>query len=306
LDVAELRAAEAQGNAATPFHSLLAASGASPAAEVLVNVPTWRGYRFLAFLEWLVCARLAEPSGSKVTWRALRKGGATGMERILAARGWDFTKSRDGSVVEFLGCAPSPGPCPEPASFEAELRGRRLHFSADWGVFSGEHVDDGTLLLFQVAAEHGPVDLVVDVGAGYGPLAVGLAATGVAKRAVATEIDSVALALTGRNADSAGVSVELLLHDDPTQAPVSDLTVCAFPTHLERASSNRLLRAVCDRARSGGVVLIDIHASLEGRFVGRFEAEGATASVVGRTTHSVLSVTMDAGSRPRPSPLEQP
>lgn len=289
LDFSELRSASDRGVAATPFHTVFHAAAIRPAGKVLIQVPTWRGYGFFRFLEWLVCARLAVPGRSEVTWRAHRKGGASGLKRILEERGWDLAITRHKSVLHYVGRPPAPGPRVEPACFEARLGGRPLTFVADWGVFSGEHVDPGTLLMLEAAASSGPVEVATDVGAGYGPLAVGLVATGVAGRAVATEVDSVALALTIRNAEAARAAVEPILDEDPMTAPAAALTVCAFPTHLERGASNRLLQGLCRRALSGAVY-IAVHASLEDRFLRRVAAEGATASVVARTTHSVLTI----------------
>jgi 16S rRNA G1207 methylase RsmC len=290
LDFTELRSAAQYGVDATPFHEVFHSAEMQPANEVLIHVPTWRGYNFFRFLEWLVCARLAVPGSSEVTWRAARKGGAGGLKRILDGRGWELAISRHKGVIQYVGRPPAPGPRIEPACFKARLDDRSLTFAADWGVFSGGHIDPGSLLLLKAAASSGPVEVAVDVGSGYGPMAIGLVASGVAGRTVATEVDSVALALTIRNAETARASMEPILHEDPTTAPAAPLVVCAFPTHLERGASNRLLQALCRRALSSAV-FIAVHASLEDRFLRRVTAEGATASVVARTTHSVLTIT---------------
>lgn len=77
---------------------------------------------------------------------------------------------------------------------------------ADTGVFSGDRVDPGTKLLLSEAPV--PPDLegdVLDVGCGYGPIAVAVARR--AEKAVvwALDVNDRALALTAENAAAAGV-----------------------------------------------------------------------------------------------------
>ncbi|MGH8887565.1 MAG: methyltransferase, partial [Egibacteraceae bacterium] len=213
-----------------------------------------------------------------------------------------LSRSKHGRTVELAGHPPPPGDPPVPNSFVAALAGRHLRFCADWGVFSAQHIDAGTLLLFSVAAEGDRVPRVVDVGTGYGPLAVGLTVAGLAAQAVVTEVDAVALALALRNARAAGVSMRGVLEDDPAVAPKSDLTVCNFPTHLQRDRSDRLLRGLCQRAVSGRVLVV-VHASLESRFVKRFAEERVCAEVERRSVHSVLAL-MPYGMR-HPSTLRE-
>lgn len=290
LDLQEQHLAQEEGTPVTPLHLLFDDLALQPAKEAAIDVPGRRGYRFLELLEWLTCAALCEPGSSEVRWYAPRKGGATGVERILTARGWDLSQAKQGKMLELAGSPPPAGESPTPASFEATLADHRLRFAADWGVFSGGRVDDGTQLLFDAAMEGDPVDLLVDIGTGYGPLGIGLVVAGHASRVIATEVDSVALLLAQRNARTADIELWAHLGDDPSTVRESALTVCNFPTHARREDSDRLLRGLCQRARSGRVLTV-VHASLESRFVQRFADEGVRASVVRRATHAVLSLT---------------
>jgi 16S rRNA (guanine1207-N2)-methyltransferase len=294
LDAAELRAARASGKAAVAFDELFACRPLHAAAEILIQVPTWRGYRFVELLEWLVCAVLGNPDRTTVTWRSGRKTGATGVKRILRARGWELRESRDGQVVQYVGRPPEPGERPVPLSFRTELGGRELSFYADWGVFSSADVDEGTRLLYSAAMEGDRVPTVVDVGTGYGPLAVGLVGCGRATRAVATEVDAVALTLARMNAAAAGTALDARLEIDPTVVPDSELTVCNFPTHAKREESDTLVRGLCGRAASG-TVLVVVHANLENRYLARFARSGAAPAVVRRGSHSVLALGPRAG-----------
>jgi 16S rRNA G1207 methylase RsmC len=283
----EHRRAQETGAVVIPFHEALGA--ALPGArEVIVRVPSRRGYSFVHLLEWWVCSALAA-SSAKVTWLARRKEGAGGVERILAGRGWTIDRSREGAWMRMTGSPPAPGSRPEPGTFTDELGGSRITFAADWGVFSQEHVDPGTQMLFEAAAGETSDGPVVDVGCGYGPIAVGLTAAGKAPRALASEVDSVALWLTARNAASAGSDVALVFDDEPPDAEGA-LYVCNFPTHIEREPGERLLSALARRGRSS-IVLIGCHASLGDRYRRRFETEGVACEVVAEDSHSVLTVS---------------
>ena len=282
--------ASAERNGAEPTLIHLALDGeVPPATSVLVDVPRWRGHSFIALLEWLVCAKLAAPS-AEVTWMAEAKGGATGLRRTLDRRGWSVAERKAGRRRVFTGTAPAPASRPHPETFEAELGGARLTFASDWGVFSEGEIDDGTKLLFDVAVDAGPIDAVLDVGTGYGPLAVGLVASGTASRAIVTEVDSVALILASINASAAGVPLRSTLTNDPTSVKRAPLVVCNFPTHADRESSNDLVARLASIA-AGSTVLVVVHASLEERFTHAFGAVGASVAVAARATHAVLALS---------------
>lgn len=288
LDLAGHRRALASGVHSQPFHTLLSAPGGlPPAPEVFVEPPTWRGYAFVNVLEWLVSSRLAIPSVSRVEWVAGVKSGATGVRRILAARGWEVSETKRPGRVHFVGSPSPPGVMPSPESFEAEFAGVRLRFATGWGTFSSEHVDEGTGLLYEVATGFGPVPLVVDIGTGYGVLAVVLGATRQARMAIGTEVDSVALHLAGCNARSAGVMFEAAFDDDPLRQPPSELTVCNIPTHADRANAKLLTEGLAARALDGDVLVV-VHTSLEQRYLRALATSRTRVRVAKRASHVVL------------------
>jgi 16S rRNA (guanine1207-N2)-methyltransferase len=81
-----------------------------------------------------------------------------------------------------------------------------LELTTDRGVFSGDRVDAGTkLLLSEVVV---PADLtgdVLDLGCGYGPIAVTVARRAVGTTVWALDVNERALALAGENAVACGV-----------------------------------------------------------------------------------------------------
>ena len=244
-----------------PFHDLAAGRvELPPSPDVEITPPAYRGKRLLPVLSWLVTARLAAP-GARVTWRVERRHGPEPVRRALEPFGWELAPERAGPWLLLHGAVPPPHDLPAPRSFRAG----GLTFEADYGVFSPERVDAGSALLLEVASSSGPVEAVADIGVGYGALAVSLVARGVARRAVATEVDSIAAWLAERNAATAGVELRLALDSDPLSVERTELTVCNVPTHVDARGSAELMAGLAERARAGRLLAV-VHAALEERY----------------------------------------
>ncbi len=72
---------------------------------------------------------------------------------------------------------PCPGAESRPRYWTAVLRGRKLRFKTDAGVFSRNEVDFGTRLLIESFRPVGPAGgKLLDAGCGYGPIGLALAA----------------------------------------------------------------------------------------------------------------------------------
>jgi 16S rRNA G1207 methylase RsmC len=185
-----------------------------------------------------------------------------------------MTSAREGALVRITGVPPRTARPPEPRVFEAAIGGQHLRFGADYGVFSPEGVDDGTRLLADVALQGPPVDVVADIGVGYGVLAIGLVRNGIARRAVGTDVDCVALWLARRNAAASRVQLAVEGASDPAVVEDTALTVCNVPTHINAARTADLMRSLARRARGGRRLLIVVHASLENRYADHLRGNG--------------------------------
>jgi 16S rRNA (guanine1207-N2)-methyltransferase len=62
-----------------------------------------------------------------------------------------------------------------PIQLEAELRGQQLMLNSTWGLFSPREIDEGTRLLLRYV-EVAPDADCLDLGCGYGPIGLTLAA----------------------------------------------------------------------------------------------------------------------------------
>jgi 16S rRNA G1207 methylase RsmC len=269
------------------FHDL-AAGRARPdplPSEVEIVPPAYRGKRLLPVLSWLVTNRLAA-QGGVATWRVERRHGPDVARRALEPFGWQLEAERSGRWLLLRGAVPPPHELPPPHSFSAG----DLTFEADYGVFSPERIDAGSALLLEAAAGIEPVETVADVGIGYGALAISMVASGRARRAIGTDVDSIALWLAERNARAAGVELEVALDPDPLGVERTELTLCNVPTHLDAHRTAGLMASLRERARDGRVLAV-VHAGLAGRYARHLKAARLHAG----ESHVVLEASQLTG-----------
>jgi 16S rRNA (guanine1207-N2)-methyltransferase len=94
----------------------------------------------------------------------------------------------------------------ERRTVEVELAGRRLSLVTAGGVFSPDRVDTGTQVLLREAPQP-PVDgTFLDLGCGWGPIALSLALLAPAATVYAVDVNERALELLRANADNAGLA----------------------------------------------------------------------------------------------------
>ena len=93
-----------------------------------------------------------------------------------------------------------------PKEWSAELRGKTLRFKTDAGVFSKGEVDFGSRLLaesFMLSVTEG---LILDVGCGYGPIGLSIAASFPERSIHMVDVNERALALAAHNAKQNSIS----------------------------------------------------------------------------------------------------
>lgn len=157
--------------------------------------------------------------------------------------------------------APEPAAPHRPGRVHVLLPGLHLDLETDAGMFSPGRLDPGTRLLLDAAAPPPPDGDLADLGCGYGPLALVLAARSPAARIWAVDVNARALRLCARNAAAAGLAnVRCLPPDDP-----------AVPARLRLIWSNPPIRI-------GKQALHD----LLGRWLARLTPDGSAYLVVQR------------------------
>ncbi|MDO8598662.1 MAG: methyltransferase [bacterium] len=149
--------------------------------------------------------------------------------------------------------------------FSATLRGRAFAFSSTWGLFSPTAIDAGTRLLVESVVVR-PEDTVVDIGCGYGPIGIPIAAE--ASRGMTYLVDSNYLAVeyarkNTMNNDVANV-VTMLSHGfrDVPSSLQFDLVVSNLPANVGRELFFILLGDAAERMRKGGRIVVVTIAGL--------------------------------------------
>jgi 16S rRNA G1207 methylase RsmC len=87
---------------------------------------------------------------------------------------------------------------------ELVLAGRDVTLSTAAGVFSGDRLDLGTRVLLREVPDPPPAGDLLDLGCGWGPVAITQALLAPAATVWAVDVNELALALTGANAARAG------------------------------------------------------------------------------------------------------
>jgi 16S rRNA (guanine1207-N2)-methyltransferase len=140
---------------------------------------------------------------------------------------------------------------------------RRLELQADRGVFGSRRVDLGTETLVKEAPPPPAEGEVLDLGAGYGPIAIALARQSPGARFWAVDINQRAVELTRINAASAGVAnVTAAL---PDEVPV-DLRFDAIysnpPVRVGKQALHELLERWLARLAPGGRAYLVVQRNL--------------------------------------------
>jgi 16S rRNA (guanine1207-N2)-methyltransferase len=103
-----------------------------------------------------------------------------------------------------------------PGRVQVLLPGLHLDLETDAGMFSPGRLDAGTRLLLDVAPPPPPSGDLLDLGAGYGPIALTLAARAPGATVWAVDVNERALELCARNAARAGLAnVRCMTPGDP-------------------------------------------------------------------------------------------
>lgn len=159
--------------------------------------------------------------------------------------------------------------------FPAELCGRRFVFHSTWGLFSPRQVDEGSRLLLQ-HLEVQPADDCLDLGCGYGPIGLALAAMAPAGQTLMVDKDFVAVEYSNRNAERNGLpNARAVLSNGFDQLDGGlhfDLIASNLPAKVGKELLSLYLHDAHARLRPGGrLYLVTINGLRE--FIRRHLAE---------------------------------
>lgn len=143
--------------------------------------------------------------------------------------------------------------------------GRLVRLTTDRGVFSGDRVDPGTQLLLATTPPLGEARTLVDVGCGYGPVAVSMALRAAPGSTVwAVDVNERARALCAANAEANGVAdrVRVVSPDEVPTDLVVDRVWSNPPIRIGKAAVHELLGGWLDRLAPDGSAVLVVHRNL--------------------------------------------
>jgi len=181
-----------------------------------------------------------------------------------------------------------------PGSVHVVLPDLHLELQTDSAVFSPRRLDPGTRLLIEVAPPPPAEGDLLDLGCGYGPLALVLAARAPRAKVWAVDVNARALALTAANAERAGLAnVSCVSPGGPGLPARFDLIWCNPPIRIGKDALHSLLAGWLDRLAHGAAAYLVVQRNLGSDSLQRWLAESGWVAerAVARSGYRVLRVT---------------
>lgn len=142
-----------------------------------------------------------------------------------------------------------------------ELDGREFTLETAAGTFSPEHLDTGTRILLETVPD--PIGTVLDVGCGWGPIALTAALRSPESPVWGIDVNQRALELTRRNAVRVGVSNVTAGLPDEIPVDVRFDTIWSNPPiRVGKAELHAILETWIPRLNPGGEAWLVVAKSL--------------------------------------------
>ena len=158
---------------------------------------------------------------------------------------------------------PRPAVASRPHTVRFHTRDLDLELQADRGVFGARRVDLGTLVLLKEAPAPPTAGDILDLGAGYGPIAIALAKASPQARIWAVDVNERALELSRANAEAAGVANVTAAAPDEVPADVRFAAIYSNPpVRVGKAALHEILDRWLDRLAPGGAAYLVVQRNL--------------------------------------------
>ena len=169
---------------------------------------------------------------------------------------------------------PAPVVASKPRTVHLHVGELALELHADRGVFGSRGVDLGTRVLLNEAPAPPQAGDILDLGSGYGPIAIALARQAPGARVWAVDVNERAIELTKANAASAAVANVTAC--SPDEVPV-DVRFAAIysnpPVRVGKAALHALLVRWLGRLGEGGRAYLVVQRNLGADSLGKWLTE---------------------------------
>jgi 16S rRNA (guanine1207-N2)-methyltransferase len=190
--------------------------------------------------------------------------------------------------------AEEPTAAHRPATVHVLLPDTHLALATDSGVFSPGRLDPGTRLLLETAPAPPAEGDLLDLGTGYGPLALVMASRAPAARIWAVDVNQRALQLCERNAAAAGLSNVRCRPADAT-ADLPDAYQLIWsnpPIRIGKAALHEMLTSWLGRLAPGAAAYLVVQRNLGSDSLQRWLAQAGWQAdrLAARAGYRVLEV----------------
>lgn len=146
---------------------------------------------------------------------------------------------------------------------DLRLRGHDVTVSTEGGVFSHQRVDLGTRVLLREAPALPTTGDLLDLGCGWGPIALAMALDAPKARVWAVDVNSRALALTADNAAALGLDGVRAMSPEQVPADLSfDVIWSNPPIRIGKEPLHALLLQWLPRLSAGGTAYLVVQRNL--------------------------------------------
>lgn len=186
----------------------------------------------------------------------------------------------------------SPDTASRPGSVDLVLGDLHLRLATDAGVFSADRVDPGTRVLLETVPPPPAGDLL-DLGCGYGPVALAMARRAPGARVWAIDVNERAVALCARNATAAGLpNVRSCRPGDVPRRVRFSVIWSNPPIRVGKVALQQLLAGWLGRLTAAGSAHLVVHRHLGSDSLQRWlDAQGwPTSRRASRSGYRVLEV----------------
>jgi 16S rRNA (guanine1207-N2)-methyltransferase len=197
--------------------------------------------------------------------------------------------------------SPDPTVPSRPSSVRLDLPDRSFTLATDRGVFSAGRVDPGTKVLLLAAPGPPATGHLCDLGCGYGPIALTLAARAPGATVWAVDVNERARELTRANAAAAGLANVRVAAPEDVPGEVRFAALWSNPpVRVGKAVLHDLLSGWLGRLDQGGHALLVVQKHLGADSLHRWlEGQGwAVDRLASRMGYRVLDVRAAGGAGP--------
>lgn len=157
----------------------------------------------------------------------------------------------------------APASADERRTREVVLAGREVEVETAGGVFSPDHVDLGTRVLLRTVPQPPSVGDLVDVGCGWGPIALTLAMRSPDARVWAVDVNERALDLVRRNARRLGLANVTAVTPEHVPPGLQPVAIWSNPPiRVGKAALHDLLRTWLGRLAPSGEAYLVVQRNL--------------------------------------------